>query len=123
MGVCTVPSCVGAVPTYQGKYRAILSDRSTEHAFNLVNGVHTMPPLGRNLYVYLFLGKSDSFGGPPFGVFSNSLASSNASGTLKNSCLFFHLIWLCAKSVDSAGGGGGSVILVTRYAVEASAMP
>jgi hypothetical protein len=41
----------------------------------------------------------------------------------KNSCLFVHCCWLAAKPSLCAGGGGGSVIFVMRYAVEASAIP
>jgi hypothetical protein len=41
----------------------------------------------------------------------------------KNSCLFLHSCWLAAKPSLSASFGGGSEILVIRYAVEASAIP
>lgn len=41
----------------------------------------------------------------------------------KNSCLFFHFCWLAAKLSSCPTGGGGSVILVIRYAVDASAIP
>jgi hypothetical protein len=41
----------------------------------------------------------------------------------KNSCLFLHSCWLAAKPSLSIGFGGGSVILVMRYAVDASAIP
>lgn len=41
----------------------------------------------------------------------------------KNSCLFLHSCWLAANPSLSAGFGGGSVILVMRYAVDASAIP
>ena len=41
----------------------------------------------------------------------------------RNSCLFLHSCWLAAKPSLSASFGGGSVILVIRYAVDASAIP
>lgn len=41
----------------------------------------------------------------------------------KKSCLFFHRTCVSANSGPSSGVGGGSVILVTRYAVDASATP
>jgi hypothetical protein len=45
------------------------------------------------------------------------------SDILRNSCLFLHSCWLAAKPSLSAGFGGGSEILVMRYAVDASAIP
>jgi hypothetical protein len=44
-------------------------------------------------------------------------------GMLRNSCLFFHRIESSLNFSASVGGGGGSVTLVMRYAVEASARP
>lgn len=41
----------------------------------------------------------------------------------KKSCLFFQVTCVSANWGPSAGAGGGSVILVIRYAVEASATP
>ena len=46
-----------------------------------------------------------------------------SSDSLKKSCLFFQVTCVSAKPSLSAGLGGGSVILVIRYAVEASATP
>lgn len=50
-------------------------------------------------------------------------ASKSERLKFKNSCLFVHCCWLAANPSLFSGTGGGSVILVTRYAVEASAIP
>ena len=50
-------------------------------------------------------------------------ASSSPNGNDKNFCLFVHVTWLSANSLLYAGGGGGSVIFVIKYAVDASATP
>ena len=44
-------------------------------------------------------------------------ASRLARGRLRNFCLLRHTVWLAAKPSLSDGGGGGSEILVMRYAV------
>lgn len=49
--------------------------------------------------------------------------SSLSYGKARNSCLFFHSTSFSIKLSASCGGGGGWVILVMRYAVEASATP
>jgi hypothetical protein len=56
-------------------------------------------------------------------AWARTWASNSDRLRFKNSCLFFHSCWLAANPSFWAGGGGGSVILVTRYAVEASATP
>ncbi len=72
----------------------------------------------------LFPGESKvSTGSSPLPTVSALFASNACSGSFKNSCLFFHLTWLSANSSLYAGEGGGSVIFVIRYAVEASAIP
>ncbi len=50
-------------------------------------------------------------------------ASKLCNGSSRNFCLFVHLTWLSANFSPYAGDGGGSVILVIRYAVDASATP
>ena len=50
-------------------------------------------------------------------------ASSLSNGKVKKFALFFQVSWLSTNCLRSSKGGGGSVILVMRYAVDASATP
>lgn len=63
-------------------------------------------------------------GGSARGSFDSTLNLSRLSrDKRRKSCLLAQVTWLSAKPSLSAGGGGGSVILVTRYAVDACATP
>ena len=92
--------------------------RAFKHFFMCISCSSSFQPS----HVNFFPGESNVSTGLLFTV-SALLASKLWSGSFRNSCLFFHVTWLSANFSAYAGGGGGSVILVIKYAVDASAMP